>query len=199
MGADLYAALWWVTWQSQARKARVLWVFNDARCRSDWSAEMIIITSLHLQFCDQGIVDCIIYIFTATLWGKYYLLLAAIVQVKTLRFVKVKEMAHGYTPNKQWNWVLDLDLQMLAPSLLNTMLGHFPNQGQDGPRGEEVWSLTKKVWSQPCQSSYGSKGNLPSMYLVASPSHVLVLLATLRLRSCDCPSVTSKHKGYTII
>lgn len=40
------------------------------------------------SYCDQGIMDYITYIFTATLWGKYYLLLDTILQVKTLRFVK---------------------------------------------------------------------------------------------------------------
>lgn len=56
------------------------------------------------------------HIFTATLQGKYYLLLDAILQLKTLKFEKVKYITHNYTYNKQKNWALDLNLQMLEPT-----------------------------------------------------------------------------------
>ena len=40
-------------------------------------------------------------------------------------FEKVKRPVRGYLRNQQWNWVLDLNLDMLGSSLLVTLLDHF--------------------------------------------------------------------------
>lgn len=64
-------------------------MMQDAENQTDKQTLLLLLAHI-CSYCDQGIVDYITYIFTATLRGKYYLLLDAILQVKTLRFVQVK-------------------------------------------------------------------------------------------------------------
>lgn len=107
-----------------------------------------------------------------------------------------------HTNKKQWGRVLDLNCLVLDPFLLITMLQPFSNQNPSLTRNkmaQEVWALDNKSRIHPVKVPMAQNNVQRSQHVLGSKPISSHAGSFSHSWTQTCPSVTSRHKKYTII